>query len=650
MTSPVLTAFRDKHYDLLQSLIDSGADPNKNNPLAYAALDNDLTAARILLSSPTINVDKFCGRNHAVDLRYRTPLYIAIVQNYFDMVELLLSKNATLHRGCFRAVFVNDTRRVDQNHTKRRLVELLLHHGADINDIGPRWTCLKLPQLQDTPDVTAIMCAAESTLDAAFWATYLVEKGANVRQTDQTNRNALFYALEFRTPSKNVVAWVKFLLEQGIDANCIEKGQQKTPIFHAHHIQLAKLLLENGATLNHKDRFGTNAMEFGLQTQNAIEWLDLFLLKKPLPNFVSLGCGRFFRNPNYRQCVDKVLAMIEPGMRQNAKILNDLFVKMKERDFFNTSETSHYANGVDYIMRKFYFFDVTEEMVINAITCGFARAAKVFIRKMAPIDFSKYDHLLRRVLRRVHEEGYGTINVELRDLLSSLGVSVNDYENPEMEPLMGLMLISEYTQNGVDLEFTNTEPMLFLARNGCHDLNRCLAQNHLLIQSHDMMDEEDEEEEIEFDRVRIPEVLYEYKSDLTQRLQDPSNQNVNELAPNGYSLLHYAVLQGSLEDVISLVRRGARISLKSRGGKTSLDLAKTYRRQDMVDYFEQVQVYNMIIDKNRTRDEIIRQDTNLGLRPLRGRDYDIQTRPTTLLNLDPSLMEQIKEFVIGLKM
>jgi ankyrin repeat protein len=62
--------------------------------------------------------------------------------------------------------------------------------------------------------------------------------------------------------------------------------------------------------------------------------------------------------------------------------------------------------------------------------------------------------------------------------------------------------------------------------------------------------------------------------------------DVSAVGEKGHTPLHHAVGQNHLEAVKLLLARGARTNLKNDWGKTAIDVAKTYKRDDLVALLE----------------------------------------------------------------
>lgn len=166
----------------------------------------------------------------------------------------------------------------------------------------------------------------------------------------------------------------------------------------------------------------------------------------------------------------------------------------------------------------------------------------------------------------------------------------------------------------------------FLLEHGAHDLNTCLKEYGWRLKR------------------EWYDVLNEYRVQLRHRLRNPDVATLNEIPSTGHhTLLHLAVLQGTLTDVRFLVERGACICVKTSYGMTAQDLSRRYKRRGMIEYFEELErlkmvaVYEMIEQKRREYD-----DRTMRQNPQLRRRYESQ-KPN-ILNIPDNVFSYIREF------
>ena len=185
-------------------------------------------------------------------------LITAVARRDIKMMELLLKSGAeanttsnTIHgyteQGRTPLIIA-----VIKGNGYERLVELLLHTGADVN-------------ITDPYGFTALMAAAQTTEDDSYYLKRLVRLGADVNAVDRRGETALMCACSGDNPNK-----VKALLETGADVNMARKDGRTALInaSFAGHLSIVNLLIKFGTSLNSSDIRGTTALTEALSTAN----------------------------------------------------------------------------------------------------------------------------------------------------------------------------------------------------------------------------------------------------------------------------------------------------------------------------------------------------------------------------------------------
>ena len=206
--------------------------------------------------------------------------FLNVVQKHPEVLEVLV-KDVIIKRnlGVNVRLYYNNT---PLNYTAKagsvEATRLLIEHGADVNvknnrSITPlheaaRQGHLNIIKLLLNVDTNSIInCRDEdyrTALDLvachsdANVARYLIEKGANVNDTNDYFRSPLMLAID----SKNTEV-AKVLLEHGANVNIPHLMSKDLPLDRAvwaGDVEVTKLLLEKGANVNATDRFGNTIL------------------------------------------------------------------------------------------------------------------------------------------------------------------------------------------------------------------------------------------------------------------------------------------------------------------------------------------------------------------------------------------------------
>ncbi len=160
------------------------------------------------------------------------PLHCAILENLTDMAKYLVDNGANVNAWCMAKKFTPLHLAADANNFE--LVEYLVKHGAAVN--AKRGSAIYF--LHD--------CRACSS--ALFYAhdpkiiTYLIKAGCNPNERGLLERTALFYAA-----INNDLDAVKCLVDNGADVNLKTKFGETALSLANHYHEVVKYLKDKGA-------------------------------------------------------------------------------------------------------------------------------------------------------------------------------------------------------------------------------------------------------------------------------------------------------------------------------------------------------------------------------------------------------------------
>jgi uncharacterized protein len=227
---------RDAVKKLMAAVDVNSAQPDGATALAWAAHNNDLESAELLIRA---------GANvNAANEYGATPLSLACTNGSAAMVEKLLSANADPNAALLsgETVLMTCARAGDVN-----AVKALLARDANVNAKETRH------------GQTALMWAvAEKHPDAA---QALIEHGADVHARSKNGFTPLLLAARHGDLES-----ARILLAAGADINesTPEDGSALVVASGSGHESLAIFLLEKGADPDSADRFGTTALHYSM--------------------------------------------------------------------------------------------------------------------------------------------------------------------------------------------------------------------------------------------------------------------------------------------------------------------------------------------------------------------------------------------------
>ncbi|OEY86820.1 hypothetical protein BIY23_02200 [Wolbachia pipientis] len=194
-----------------------------------------------------------------------TPLYLAVLKGYTEIVELLLVHNASVHeQDNFCHIPLHASARSAKRNT--RVAELLLENGAELNQQDYRG---------NTPLHVAVLEENE------LMVNFFLDKGAD---PNQKNGNESIHNEHT----------VKFLLEKGLSINPKKRDDAFTPLFIAAgigHQNITRLLLDSGADPEIRNKDGKTALDLAKEAGHTeiIDMLEKHLSKKNTTNAKSVG-------------------------------------------------------------------------------------------------------------------------------------------------------------------------------------------------------------------------------------------------------------------------------------------------------------------------------------------------------------------------
>ena len=249
-TTALILAICENYKDVVEQLLAAGADPN---------LQGKLWAMMLYQSSDNQEV----ARQYA----YRTtPLNLAVAFGYEEIVRSLLSHDANISLADEKGVLPIDVA-VKEGH--QEIVDLLKSAGATVNE-------------EDTAafDKALIGAAKKGNLDVLQSA---LEKGAdpNANQPSNNRRKREKTAMMFASEQGHLEI-VRLLVENGANVNLSDRPGKKlgkTPLMCAaqtNQFETVRFLLEQGAAVDAQNKRGQTALFYAVE-EEAVEAVEVLL-------------------------------------------------------------------------------------------------------------------------------------------------------------------------------------------------------------------------------------------------------------------------------------------------------------------------------------------------------------------------------------
>lgn len=112
----------------------------------------------------------------------------------------------------------------------------------------------------DSPDEVSVLFFAIRKYASIELIKLLLEHGVDLFEVDSEGVSSLDVAIKFKRHDV-----VQLCIDSGFDLNTTKRKSGITPLILAscfNDIDMLKLLLENGAKIDNKDKFGMNAIEY----------------------------------------------------------------------------------------------------------------------------------------------------------------------------------------------------------------------------------------------------------------------------------------------------------------------------------------------------------------------------------------------------
>lgn len=251
--TPLLKAAKRWSPEVARVLIEYGADVNLKTeygatPLSMALGRGNQELARLLFENGADKQGKV-----KVGGKELSPLRMAVEKGQLDVVEALIEEEVAPKLKGFEDSLILFKAIETHPHLIRPLVE----KGLYVN-------------VTDGKGYTLLIRAVSNRKVGIKVIRLLIELGADVNGKDMHGYSALSAAMQSIRPGSREIALL--LIENGADLDVYGPSNGHTPLMKAivswDDIDLARLILEKGASVNLKSNSGRNALHLALQKRN----------------------------------------------------------------------------------------------------------------------------------------------------------------------------------------------------------------------------------------------------------------------------------------------------------------------------------------------------------------------------------------------
>ena len=286
------------HLEVVKFLVENKADVNHTSlPLLTALQDQyhgHVEIARILIEN---------GANLNVQVNQNTPippLHLAIINNHFELVPLLLEKGAeTEVRDRFRETPLHHA--INKMHEET--IEILIKHKADVNAVYPGTDgiapLLKVMENFQTSYIPKLMLCAGALVNVSHY---------------YTEETPLHFAIKQEHADEELV---RMLIERGIEIDA-KDCQDRTALHFAanycHH-EISLMLLKNGSNVNLKDSELKTPLHFAIESGSC----------EVIENLINYGANNEYFNTNTQE------SPIHFAVKQNCQVVEDIIKLLIEK-------------------------------------------------------------------------------------------------------------------------------------------------------------------------------------------------------------------------------------------------------------------------------------------------------------------------------
>ena len=271
-----------------------------------------------------------------------------IEQKDFDNFNLFLDTNE-ISKKTLNSILFFALQNYRSNYEMLDYINLLIVKGADQNLMFHNKSSNQGPRIDEKDNVSILMYACKYA-DIRLVESIVTNKNINLR--DKNGKNALFYVLNNKGDNPDVI---KYLIDNGIDVNCIGKDDIGDKTFENHTalslaatknmINSFRILIENNANPNFKiSPSGDTILHLAVKKNN-VEMIKLLLNtnkikfeEKNKENKTALELASEINNNSEENIYKLIKDKIEEGNRQGDMVAQELLSEDQKNNIKKQNE------------------------------------------------------------------------------------------------------------------------------------------------------------------------------------------------------------------------------------------------------------------------------------------------------------------------
>jgi len=556
--SPSWIALSHQRSEVLNHLLENGADADQTNKLGWtllhqAAAEGHVTMLDIIIHhTKNINVKNTHGE---------TPIHLATSHGRSGCVKLLIKAGANINE-------VDKQLRTPLHYAamfdKDEIIPILCENGADVDakdymKLSPihhaKKSIITTLLIQWRADINITEKELRTPIHyAALHGQHLITKvlleaGAEFNQVDDKLKTPLHYACEY-----NHQEVVKVLCDAGADLH-VRDHYSKTPLLYVSNINIATMLLTRGADINTRDKYEGTCTQYAVMSGR----------EKMVQLLIENGADINSPDNNMNTPLHHAITHNRSDI---ALLLVQSDVEIKARN--NLKKTPIICCG-----------ETGSRVICHAL-----------INKGAVLE--DQDSYGNTALSYCAMNGH----TDLCKLLIDSGANLNTQNSQKDTPLhlatthnrreIVRLLVEAKADVDINNHIQNT-PLMSAVRANHHNIAEYLLQNGADINAEDRR---------QWSSTR--HALFSNNFVILNMLVKDSNNNLNDVDSDGFTLLHFAIYHSHIKPAAAstLIKAGIDLNMRNAKGATPLYYTAWKNRAEIAKEILETGKVDDVDDKN----------------------------------------------------